>query len=124
LNAIYEVFTSAVEARLMKSELGRISRYLQAPQILDGDCDNPDLLKYPEARILVRDNDALFERYMRMHHFEVIAKEVGVEMKEENTVIEKWPMRLKKGATKEEFDILNGSGHVGTERYVECKSLA
>jgi hypothetical protein len=55
---------------------------------------------------------------------EAIVKEVRLEMKEKNTVIEKWPMRLKKEATKEDFDILNASGHMGSERYVEWKSLA
>jgi hypothetical protein len=45
-------------------------------------------------------------------------------MKKKNTVIEKWPLRLKKGATKEEFRILHSSGHVGSERYVEWKRVA
>jgi hypothetical protein len=111
----------------MKSEMGKLSRYLPVtPQVLKEGANSPDLLKYMDmdAQMLVRDYDGLFERYMRIHHFEAIAKGVGLEMKEKNRVIEKWPMRLKKGATKEEFDILNASGHVGSERYVEWKSLA
>ncbi|UKZ69119.1 uncharacterized protein TrAtP1_010132 [Trichoderma atroviride] len=44
----------------------------------------------------------------------------------ENTVVEKWPMRLKKKAgqpgAQEEFDLLFGSGH-GNERYVEWQTV-
>lgn len=44
----------------------------------------------------------------------------------ENTIVEKWPMRLKKKAgqpgAQEEFDLLLGTGH-GNERYVEWQSV-
>ena len=48
-------------------------------------------------------------------------------VKEENTIIEKWPMRLKlslpQPGAQEEFDILQASGHSGNERYVEWKRV-
>ena len=52
---------------------------------------------------------------------------VGLMVKEENTIIEKWPMRLKlslpQPGAQEEFDILQASGHSGNERYVEWKRV-
>ena len=43
-------------------------------------------------------------------------------MRDGNTIQEKWPMRLRKGATKEEFDLLIASGLTGSERYVEWRA--
>lgn len=52
---------------------------------------------------------------------------VGLMVKEENTIIEKWPMRLKlslpQPGAQEEFDILQASDHSGNERYVEWKRV-
>ena len=48
-------------------------------------------------------------------------------MKVENTIIEKWPLRLKlslpQPGVQEEFDTLQASGHSGGERYVEWKRV-
>lgn len=47
----------------------------------------------------------------------------GLVMKENNTVIEKWPLRLKKGPDEpgavEEFDVHIAMGTCGVERYAE-----
>lgn len=54
-----------------------------------------------------------------------MAEYVGLCMKTEHTIIEKWPMRLKlslpQAGAQDEFDLLQSSGHSGSERYVEWK---
>jgi hypothetical protein len=66
-------------------------------------------------------------RYMRGLGFADMPLKVGLIAKEENTIIEKWPMRLKleppQDGAQEEFDVLLASGHTGSERYVEWKRV-
>lgn len=62
---------------------------------------------------------------MKWTNFKEVEQSGRLEVKKENTIIEKWPMKLKlkpgqKGA-KEEFDLLLSSSHTGQERYVEWK---
>lgn len=64
-------------------------------------------------------------RYTKAHKFNQIERNFGVAVKQRNTIIDKWPARLKlrpgqQGAT-EEFKGLLASGSTGSERYVEWK---
>ena len=56
---------------------------------------------------------------MELWQFREISKSNGLRIKGQNSIVEPWPMRLSKTATKEEFDILQASGHHGSEGYVE-----
>jgi hypothetical protein len=60
---------------------------------------------------------------MKFVDFEQISKEFGMRMKEHNTIIEKWPTRLKlrigQEGAKEEFRLNLGSNFTNIERYVE-----
>jgi len=64
---------------------------------------------------------------MRELKFAEMTQDIGLMVKEQNTIIEKWPMRLKlslpQAGAQEEFDILQASGHSGSERYVEWKRV-
>jgi len=60
---------------------------------------------------------------MKQHGFDMFPAFMQMVPREPNTIIEKWPLRLKllpheKGA-KEEFNSLLSSSHTGIERYVE-----
>jgi len=46
-----------------------------------------------------------------------IGNEEGLKTKAKNTAVEAWPMKLKKDATQEEFNLLLTSAHNGSERY-------
>ncbi len=76
-----------------------------------------------QARDVFRDLDRLFVRYMGMEGFDSAGREAGVRMKEANTVVDAWPLRLEKEYGKpgaqEAFDRLVASGSSGSERYVE-----
>jgi len=64
---------------------------------------------------------------MSTHDFEGISKELRVEMKKSNTIVEKWPTRLKLQAgqegAEEEFRLELGSSFTNTERYVEWRRI-
>lgn len=64
-------------------------------------------------------------RYMKELRFEDMAQELGLEMKANHTIIDKWPLRLtigpRENGGKEAFNALLASHHSGTERYVEWK---
>jgi len=64
---------------------------------------------------------------MRDMKFSEMPQHIGLMAKDVHTIIEKWPLRRKlslpqKGA-QEEFDILQASGHTGSERYVEWRRV-
>lgn len=84
---------------------------------------SPEWLKLMSARDLVRDYDKIFDWYMMHMNFTSAANAAGLVMREPNTIIDPWPMRLKKvpgeqGAA-EEFNKLLASSSSGAERYVE-----
>jgi hypothetical protein len=64
---------------------------------------------------------------MVLHGFKQISADLKVEMKKVNTIIDKWPTRLKlrpgEKGDKEAFLALLGSTFIGTERYVEWRRV-
>ena len=84
---------------------------------------DPEKLRISQSFDFFRDNDKLFRIYMAAFQFDGAASVAGVKMKQRNTIVNEWPMRLKKrngeNGAKEEFEVLRASSHNGTERYVE-----
>jgi hypothetical protein len=67
-------------------------------------------------------------RVANVFSFSEFPRYIGVAMKEKNTIVERWPFRLKlnpeqKGA-KEEFDLMMRGGASGKELYIEWKRIA
>ncbi|KAM0520656.1 hypothetical protein ACHAPE_003053 [Trichoderma viride] len=124
MNAIEENLTPADQAAGFRSSMAQVVKFLPPPVSRSHPYD-PCYLKYMLAADLFRDNDRFFNKYMTEWRFEECGRLTNMAMKK-NTVVEKWPMRLKKKAgqpgAKEEFDLLFGSGH-GNERYVEWKTV-
>jgi hypothetical protein len=52
---------------------------------------------------------------------------LGVEIKEQHTIVEKWPFKLElepeQKGTKEEFDFMMIGGMSGKKRYMEWKRI-
>jgi hypothetical protein len=105
----------------VKRESEKLQKYLQpTPSMLhDRDGYDPDFNTFNDARVMVRDLDMLFARFEKECRLEEISQAAGLRIRERNTIVEKWPMRLKNHATQKEFDVLLASGHNGSERYVE-----
>ncbi|KAK1055362.1 hypothetical protein LTR12_013176 [Friedmanniomyces endolithicus] len=82
-----------------------------------------ELIRVLGASVLVRDVDKYFNMYMQEHKFDTFPALFQMVMKEPNTIIEKWPLRLKSlpheiGA-KEEFSTILSTPYTGIERYIE-----
>lgn len=64
---------------------------------------------------------------MVFNDFEQISTDLGVQMKNSNTIVEKWPtqLKLKVGQTgaEEEFRLNLGSSFANIERYVEWRRV-
>jgi len=60
---------------------------------------------------------------MKRMDFDSLGRAAGARVKAENTIVEKWPMRVKRKAgqpgAEEEFRMVLASCHTGVERYVE-----
>lgn len=90
--------------------------------MLSRDKTNAESMKLMQVQSLFVDNDALFDRFLQETWLEEFTKSFfGVAMKENNTIVSKWPMRLGKNPTQKEFDMVFQSGHQGSERYVEWR---
>ncbi|KAI1388290.1 uncharacterized protein F4822DRAFT_240795 [Hypoxylon trugodes] len=80
-----------------------------------------------DARSLTFNPEKFFRRYMVDQRFRQAAEELGVVMKEHNTIGDAWPMSLKlrpgEPGAQEEFDGLLASGATGVERFVEWKRV-
>ncbi|KAK8232876.1 hypothetical protein HDK77DRAFT_51232 [Phyllosticta capitalensis] len=73
------------------------------------------------AGAMFQDWDGLFAHFMRTRGVMAFAVAAGAQPKEENTIIDPWPLRLKENATPEELELAIRSAHTGEERYVEWK---
>jgi hypothetical protein len=64
---------------------------------------------------------------MMFHHFEQISADLRVEIKQSNTVVEKWPTKLKlhlgQEGAEEEFRLNLGAKFTNIERYVEWRRV-
>ncbi|TLS21936.1 uncharacterized protein PpBr36_09426 [Pyricularia pennisetigena] len=71
------------------------------------------------------DMDGAFAAYMEICQFDNVTLMGGFEIKEKNTLVDKWPMRFHFGGVttraKRDFARLLSSHHIGIERYVEWK---
>ncbi len=64
---------------------------------------------------------------MKSQNFKEIERQSGTKMKSKNTIIERWPMRLKlkhgQPGAQEEFDAALASRHDAWNCYVEWKRV-
>lgn len=62
---------------------------------------------------------------MKLQNFAMLTELSGMEFKRQHTIIDPWPLRLKKKphqrGAREEFLMLLSSGHSGCERYMEWR---
>lgn len=81
------------------------------------------MVRLSEARCWFEPVEEYFAEYTRMLGFVDIANKTSMQMKRKNTIIEKWPYRLRKkfgeAGAAEEFESLIASGVSGYEVYVE-----
>ncbi|KAF2137795.1 uncharacterized protein K452DRAFT_257269 [Aplosporella prunicola CBS 121167] len=122
LNAINEVESSEDRIQTLMLERARLMAYVPV-NLSNKNKLGADKVKITTAPDLLRDFDGLFARYAYWCDLNSASEDAGMRIKTMHTLIEPWPMRLKDGATKEEFERLFGSHHCGSERYVEWQRV-
>ena len=107
----------------LKSAVEKTMKFLPPSLSSVSNKTGAEAMRMIAAKDIFRDTDHLFGRYMKMENFDKVTKEAGLRMKTANTVIDAWPLRLRKGygepGAQEAFDRLIESGSAGNERYVE-----
>lgn len=67
----------------------------------------------------------IVRKFKELHEAIAVVTKGGIVMKKDNTLVEKWPLRLKLSPehpdAQNEWDVLQASNHTGSERYVEWK---
>lgn len=128
LNAVPEMqhlLSDSAQADMMKTTMQKTAEYL--PLRLQNKNYSATLYKFLAAKDMFLDFDRLFNQFMRDWDFVAIGRQAGLCMKKKHSIIEAWPMRLKKKPgqpdAKEEFMRLLASGNTGWERYVEWKRI-
>jgi hypothetical protein len=126
LNALRETRTEREDLDNTASEMRQMAPYF--PQIgqvsSHRNTQDPDFVNIFGARQMFWDFDGLWERFMNDCHLLEAATRCGMRMKSENSIVDKWPLRLKQNPTLEEVKRRHASGRTGSERYVEFTRMA
>ncbi|KPM34923.1 hypothetical protein AK830_g11652 [Neonectria ditissima] len=129
MNAVDETLTDHDRMRDMTLNSQVTQRLLTflPPSRRDIPINDPELIKFNLGREIVSTYDDIFNRYRDKLKFHEVAEYLGAAMKEEHTIIEKWPYRMKlrpgQPGAQEEFDRILSEGMTGKERYVEWKRI-
>ncbi|PGH28167.1 hypothetical protein AJ80_00057 [Polytolypa hystricis UAMH7299] len=122
LNATHEMTTMADAISTVGTSFEVGTRYLHLkPQAMlsSGNPYRCELMSLTNAQSLFREHDTPFDRFVVFSRLREAGECLGLGMKSHHTIVEKWPMRLKKNPSQREFDLLFWTNHVGSERYVE-----
>ncbi|QSZ28709.1 hypothetical protein DSL72_003209 [Monilinia vaccinii-corymbosi] len=116
-NAVFQYTTLEVEDDNDKMgaelRLRRLGKYMPMGRRLLLACEpwNPAALKCHDALSLFQDFDKPFDKFLKGYHLDQLSLSEGIKMKEKHTLVDKWPLSLRMGATQEEFEMLLASGH-------------
>ncbi|KAF1839778.1 hypothetical protein BDW02DRAFT_604401 [Decorospora gaudefroyi] len=67
--------------------------------------------------------DKYFDIYLDSKRVCTLAASHGLQAKLKHTIVQPWPMRIRVGATKQEFDVACANMATGYERYMEFENL-
>lgn len=121
LNATREMSTAGDQISCMPRAMDTLKRFLPMRHRHGSPSNkyNADFLSQLDALDLFTDNDTLFDRLIEHARLRDMGSFLGLEMKADNSIVAKWPMRLGGNPTQQEFEMVFWSGHTGCERYVE-----
>jgi hypothetical protein len=80
---------------------------------------NPEMVKYASCLNFFGNFDKHFDKFLDTVRMKQRAEKAGLKIKETHSIIEPWPLRLKKTSTQEEFDKHCSVSVTGYERYME-----
>ncbi|KAJ5761103.1 hypothetical protein N7520_008259 [Penicillium odoratum] len=132
MNAVEESLTDAdrMEGLTSKSQITkRLMKYFPPNKMKMTSISryDPIMIKVAVGRELITTWDDVFDRFMKYYKFKEASEFFEVTMKNEHTIIEKWPYKLKlrpgQPGAQDEFDRALTMGVSGKERYVEWKRV-
>ncbi|KAK3645816.1 hypothetical protein LTR22_014584 [Elasticomyces elasticus] len=124
MNAVMEIVYRRDERDTLPN-MDKLLRLLPAPvdilKVAQG--NSADTLRIWDARTFVLEAEQRFQEYMNLYRFEELSTALHLVLRNENSIVEAWPMRLKlrhgEVGYQEEFDVLLGSNNSGLERHTE-----
>jgi len=127
MNAVHEIRRHDTP-QSMHHEVARVMEYIPLPRPPGRNPPDAAFTLRITALELVRDNAFYFNKYMKQLDFEGVARTAGARMKTRNSIVEDWPLRVKRKAgqpgAEGEFRTVLASDHTGIERYVEWARTA
>ncbi|PHH78981.1 hypothetical protein CDD80_5922 [Ophiocordyceps camponoti-rufipedis] len=126
MNAVEDTLTGPDKVRKMDASVtARLRSYLKGGRL--DKAPTVEIIKTAMAMDIVYSYDDTFDRYASLHNFGQAAAILGTAIKEEHTIVEKWPYKLKlvpgQPKAQEEFTRVLGSWAIGKERYIEWKRI-
>ncbi|KJX98201.1 hypothetical protein TI39_contig428g00014 [Zymoseptoria brevis] len=131
MNAVEEMVAQAPSSADRTAEILQCTKYVPMKDCRVSPLD-PYFIILGGSCCMFRDTDKYFTRYMKEEHFQGcidhstdLAPPYGFTIKQQHTIVEKWPGRLKlkpgQPGAQEEFKIMQASEHGHEVCYVEWK---
>jgi hypothetical protein len=118
------------DAQWMKSAMERLNEYLpidksHMSRIMGrGNTHaHPDLIMRIACYEILKPWETYFDMFMKEEKITHLATQYGMAIKKKHTIVQPWPYKIRRGATKKEFDIQRASCTTGFERYMEFQRL-
>ncbi|KAM5479540.1 hypothetical protein McanCB56680_005468 [Microsporum canis] len=128
LNAVDETLTDQDRLHMTtdSSSINALFKYLPPTKRISSTYD-PQLMKHIAGRDRLTSFDHIFDRHSKAFEFCETADFLGAAMKDNHSIIDKWPFMLKlrpgQQGAQEEFDRSISGGMSGKECYVEWKRI-
>ncbi|KAK4113195.1 hypothetical protein N656DRAFT_824922 [Canariomyces notabilis] len=125
LNAVIQMVKGlGLEGPATEQATGKVLTYLPVTDFASFlNPSGAEMTRMWDARNLFLDLDTFFNLYRAHRNFGAIAAESGAVEKGNNTIVEKWPLRLKRQlgqeGAQEEFRVMLASSYTSMERYME-----
>ncbi|PFH56468.1 hypothetical protein XA68_16469 [Ophiocordyceps unilateralis] len=124
MNAVEDTLTSQDKVQKVdNASSARLRSYIKEGRLEKS--PNVEVMKTAMGLDIVSQYDDTFDRYTRLHNFSQAAFLIGAVIKENPTIIEKWPYRLKlrpgQPKAQQEFERVLASWAIGKERYMEWR---
>ncbi|UKZ75167.1 hypothetical protein TrVFT333_002843 [Trichoderma virens FT-333] len=122
---IMDMYTYRPETKLIRKYFAYIGAYAAGYNPDAAPLSDPKAIKWTYAQANVANYDPIFDRFMNNFRFSQVEQLFGVTMKRKNTVIEKWPFKMKlqygQPGALEELIQLTDEVVLAKERYVEWR---
>lgn len=101
----------------LDKDVARAMKHLPQPE--SAASNDADQVRINRSSSFFCNVSKMFDLYKKTFEFDKLTPTFGLKMRGSTTIVAHWPMRPGKHAATTVFEILEGSGATGCERYVE-----